>query len=411
MHVPKGRPVHENLSTSYVNLAALLAELQVNEFTGYVSVNFWNYEGFVFLDGGQLINASEQTETHHKRGREAIDSIVSRAQARGGAVSFFQHPQAVIRALAGIIDGEIIYRELASEFTNLERLIEKLKKNKESIWYIEVALEREMGAGVIYITDGVAEAVASIRETPESIELRTTAGAEGIAVLLAQVSSFGGVFNVYRAVLAVPQAITPSHATLHAMSAGVGALSPVSPPALVASTGTVHSLTGNFADDPVEAGVVEAIEEEPAPSLHTDTPGSPVSLTAEQYSELVNLMGEVIAAVEQGATEVVREGEFRIGLREAFLQAAEHYPFLDPFAGEFEYNAGEIIFLGSARPADFVVGLSQALHSTIADLARRMPESEVRSRVETALTALQRRRHSDFEKFGLEIALEEILGR
>lgn len=424
MHVPRGRPVHENLSTSYVNLAALLAELQVNEFTGYVSVNFWNYEGYVFLDGGHLINAYEQSDGTLKRGREAIDSILSRSQARGGAVSFFIHPDDVVRALAGIINGEIVYRELASEFTHLERLVEKLKKAPDSTWYIEVALERDTGAGVIYIIKGQAEAVASIRETPESGDLHTTCGQEGLAVLFSQVNTYGGTFNVYRALGTTSLIASPPNSA--AQNSAVQVAAPATAPVLVLpaqaslamvataslSSGSPRLINGTVAPDPhQEPQIVDALEEEEPPANPTlDTPGSPVTLTNEQYSELVNLMGEVIAAVERGTAEVVRESDFRMVLREAFIHAAEHYPFLDPFAGEFEYSSGEIVFLGAARPADFVVGLSQALRWTVDDLVKRVPEANLRGRVEAMLNALQQNRQTDFEKFGLEVALEEILG-
>jgi len=40
MHIPKGKPVHENLKTSYVNTTALLADLQIISFTGYLQVLF-----------------------------------------------------------------------------------------------------------------------------------------------------------------------------------------------------------------------------------------------------------------------------------------------------------------------------------------------------------------------------------
>lgn len=417
MHVPRGRPIHENLSTSYVNLAALLAELQISEFTGYVSMNFWNYEGYVFLDNGQLINAYERAEALTKRGREAVDSILSRSQARGGAISFFHHPETVIRALAGIINGEVVYRELASEFTHLERLVDKLKKSPEVIWYVEVLLDREAGAGVIYIIDGKAEAVVSIRESAESNVLRTATGPEGLTVLVAQVNSGGGVFNVYRDAGTTSTPGAPGvgyHQPLPQLTAGGGGSSSLLPAVSTASVTAISSTratSSRMETEPATDSLVVALEDDdrdasPVEEVH----GSPVSLTTEQYSELVGLMGDVMAAVERGIVDVVRETDFRLAFREAAIRAAEHYPFLDPFAGEFEYTAGEIVFLGAARPVDFVVGLSQALRWTLDDLSRRVTDVDLEARVEATLKNLQRNRREDFEKFGLESAIEAILG-
>ncbi|MBI4749837.1 MAG: hypothetical protein HY774_15225 [Acidobacteria bacterium] len=418
MHVPRGRPIHENLSTSYVNLAALLAELQISEFTGYVSMNFWNYEGYVFLDNGQLINAYERAETVIKRGREAVDSILSRSQARGGAISFFHHPEPVIRALAGIINGEVVYRELASEFTHLERLVDKLKKTPEVIWYVEVLLDREAGAGVIYIIDGKAEAVVSIRENAESNVLRTATGSEGLAVLVAQVNSVGGVFHVYRDAGTASAPSSPAtgyHQPVPQLTAGSSSTSnPLLPGVSTANVTAISSVraTSSRAEmEPATDSLVVALEDDDVdPSAVEEVHGSPVSLTTEQYSELVGLMGDVMAAVERGIVDIVREPDFRLAFREAAIRAAEHYPFLDPFAGEFEYTAGEIVFLGSARPVDFVVGLSQSLRWTLDDLSRRFTDVDLEARVEATLKNLQRNRREDFEKFGLESAIEAILG-
>ncbi len=413
MHVPKGRPVHENLSTSYVNLAALLADLQVNDFTGYVQVNFWNYEGCIFLDEGSLINAIEQTDGALKRGRDAIDSILSRAQARGGSVSFFQHPGPVVRALAGTIDGEIVYRDLASEFTNLGKLVEKLKKSTETTWYVEVVLEKQSGAGIIFIVDGNAEAVSSTRSVGDGGELKTTTGIEALEVLLQQAETIGGNFNVFRAA-SVSAAPTFSAAMASLPTAPMN----VATPAPLPAPASVPRLAGGqvlevalVADEPLlnpETDVVMTLADEAVVPASSEE--SPVSLTSDQYSELIALMGEIVAAVERGAVEVVRESDFMLTLREALLKVAEHYPFLDPFAAEFEYSSGEIVFLGAARPADFVVGLSQALHVVIAELSRRSTNGELRERIQTALADLQRSRKEDFDKFGLDVAVEEILG-
>lgn len=418
MHVPRGRPIHENLSTSYVNLAALLAELQISEFTGYVSMNFWNYEGYVFLDNGQLVNAYERAEMMIKRGREAVDSILSRSQARGGAISFFHHPETVIRALAGIINGEVVYRELASEFTHLERLVDKLKKTQDVIWYVEVLLDREAGAGVIYIIDGKAEAVVSIRESAESNLLRTTTGAEGLTVLVAQVNSVGGVFNVYRdagTTSAPSSPVAGYHQSVPQLTAGSGSSSnsllPAASTANVTAISSMRATSSRAEMEPATDSLVVALEDDVDPSPVEEVHGSPVSLTTEQYSELVGLMGDVMAAVERGIVDIIREPDFRLAFREAAIRAAEHYPFLDPFAGEFEYTAGEIVFLGSARPVDFVVGLSQALRWTLDDLSRRFTDVDLEARVEATLKNLQRNRREDFEKFGLESAIEAILGR
>ncbi len=412
MIVPRGKPVHENLSTSYVNVAALLADLQVNEFTGYVSVEFWGYSGYVFLSRGQIVNAYEVTETATLRERQALESLLSRAQARNGKVGFFQHPEEVIQAITGIIDGEPVHRDLSSDFTNLEKLVEKLIKSG-AVWYVEVLFEQEQGGGIIYIFDERAEAVVSIAPTAGS-EYTTALGKEGLALIYDRIVH-GATFNVYRGTSA-PAAMTtikppvvpprtetpPFGPPPGGRSSSVAPVSELVPPTLRAPE--VPPLPSA---SPVVDTVLVEDEDSDSPLELEDESIRP--LTREQYAELVGLMGEVVHAVESGVTEALRRADFVPSFREALINIATHYPFLDPFAAEFEYADGVATFRGKARPADFVVGLSQALRLTIAELDRRSPETHLRRHIEAALRALHQRRRAEFERYGLEIATSEIL--
>ncbi len=413
MIVPRGKPVHENLSTSYVNVAALLADLQVNEFTGYVSVEFWGYSGYVFLSRGQIVNAYEATENSVQRERQALDSLLSRSQARNGKVGFFQHPEEVIQAITGIIDGEPVHRDLSSDFTNLEKLVEKLIKSG-AVWYVEVLFEQEQGGGIIYIFDERAEAVVSVAPTAGS-EYTTALGKEGLALIYDRIAR-GATFNVYRGTSA-PAAMTTIKPPVAPPRTETPPLSPppfsrpsppppapeLVPPTLRVSE--VHPLPS--APPVVDTVLVGDVEDSDSPLELEDESIRP--LTREQYAELVGLMGEVVHAVESGVTEALRRADFVPSFREALINIATHYPFLDPFAAEFEYADGVATFRGKARPADFVVGLSQALRLTIAELDRRSPETHLRQHIEAALRALRQRRRVEFERYGLEIATSEIL--
>lgn len=414
MIVPRGKPIHENLSTSYVNVAALLADLQVNEFTGYVAVEFWGYSGYVFLSRGQIVNAYEATETTIQRERQALDSLLSRAQARNGKVGFFQHPEEVIQAIAGIIDGEPVHRDLSSDFTNLEKLVAKLIKSG-GVWYIEVRFEQEQGGGIIYILDERAEAVVSVAPAAGG-EYVTALGKEGLALIYDRIAG-GATFDVYRGTnapaasmaaikppVAPPRAEAPPFSSPPvARSGSASAVSELSPPTL--RVPEVQPLPS--ASPVVDTVLVEDLEDGDSPLELEDESIRP--LTREQYAELVGLMGEVVRAVESGVTDALRRADFVPSFREALISIATHYPFLDPFAAEFEYADGVATFRGKARPADFVVGLSQALRLTVADLDRRAPEAQLRQHVEAALQVLRQRRRVEFERYGLEIATNEIL--
>jgi hypothetical protein len=62
MILPKGPAVHENLRTVFIDLNSFLQTLKEDNFTGYVQVSFWDYEGILFLEAGEIVNAFEESE-------------------------------------------------------------------------------------------------------------------------------------------------------------------------------------------------------------------------------------------------------------------------------------------------------------------------------------------------------------
>jgi hypothetical protein len=88
----KGRALHENLDTAYVNLAALVRYLQQRDFTGRVHVELDEYDGDIYLTAREAVSARE---TDHVTGREevgqsALQRILVRASEPGGRVSVYE---------------------------------------------------------------------------------------------------------------------------------------------------------------------------------------------------------------------------------------------------------------------------------------------------------------------------------
>lgn len=355
MRVPKGKPVHENLSTSYVKVGALLADLQVREFTGYVHIGLRGYDAYVLIDGGAIIGAVEQTETVSRTGSEAVDGLLVRSEQRDGAVSIYEHPSITVQALAGIIDGQPVYSDLSSDFTDLDKLIRKLSRDKETSWFVEVTATEDLGIGVIYIQNGQADGVYSPLDSP------TLSGAAALKTMLEVAEAFGATFDVF----SVPVEVT---------------VAPVAEPA----------------EAPMRLAVVRG-EKEPAAAARPEVESN------DAIGQLVRLMSDVAATIEEAVATRDGASGFAIELRAGQLEVADRYPFLDPFAAEFEYHAGEIAFVGNVDPADFAAGLGEALHVAVAGLSRRdgVEGDRLRHRVGDALGELYESRRAEFDSFGL----------
>jgi hypothetical protein len=89
----KSRPVHENLDTAYVNVAALLRYLRQREFAGRIHIELDEYDADVFL------NAMEQPRVREKdhatgrqsEGEDALQRLLVRSQQPGGLVSVYEN--------------------------------------------------------------------------------------------------------------------------------------------------------------------------------------------------------------------------------------------------------------------------------------------------------------------------------
>src|SRR5581483_8861238 len=131
---------------------------------------------------------------------------------------------------------------------------------------------------------------------------------------------------------------------------------------------------------------------------------------AVAFAEIKRLMGEIIRTVEASARAAGSRDSFTMHLRAGQLKVADRYPFLDPFGSEFEYLAGEIVFVGNASAEQFIVGLSEALAQAIDNAARASAQPE-RVRVhslEGLRWLLDRQRH-ELEPYLLDQAIEAII--
>lgn len=131
---------------------------------------------------------------------------------------------------------------------------------------------------------------------------------------------------------------------------------------------------------------------------------------AEVMAEVKRLMAEIARTIEEAIESVEHRSTFPIHLRAGQLKVADRYPFLDPFGPEFEYLAGEIVFVGHVSPAEFVEGLTEALKLAVKGVAESSAQaSRVRGRVADALRWLLNRQQTEFEAYGLDESVGEIL--
>lgn len=194
MIIPKGRAIYENLNTSFTNLNELLTELKNERHTGFMRVRYWDYEAVIYFDGGKIINGVEERGDERILGPEAVSGLIEKAQEKDGAISVYQLPAETVTLMASSIRGEVVHRDLSSEFTNLPKLIEKLRSESHT-GYIEVSLQNIEGTGMIFMQAG--DPIASVL----SVNGETNSGPNALHQIIDIASSHAATFNVYRAEL------------------------------------------------------------------------------------------------------------------------------------------------------------------------------------------------------------------
>ncbi len=191
MLLPKGLAVYENLNTSFTNFGELLLDLKANGSTGYVQVSFWEYEGILFLDNGNIVNAVEEAGVTRASAPEAVSSIAGKVQEKDGTISVYSLSADMVTLLASAVRSEVVHKDLGTDFTSLQQLIAKLQSEGHT-GYVEVAMKDDKGAGIIFLQDG--QAIESILSTDGYV----ISGAQILPRIIETASSLGAAFNVYR---------------------------------------------------------------------------------------------------------------------------------------------------------------------------------------------------------------------
>lgn len=141
------------------------------------------------------------------------------------------------------------------------------------------------------------------------------------------------------------------------------------------------------------------------PALPTaETPVVPIA----DPSPLLAFWSEVCAGIEAVADGLGSAGKFRAALREVLVSRANTYPFLDPFAAEFEYEDGAILFEGPL-PAEFSKALGACLGDTVAKLAFQLKRADFEERVRAKLADVSARHAAVIEQWSLDEDVREFV--
>jgi len=192
MILPKGRALYENLRTSFIEFNKFLQSLKEDNFTGYAQLSSWEYRGILFLEAGEIVNAVEETSVGKRSGEEAAENIMAMARRDDGKIDAYELSPEMVTLLASASEEEAVYRDLTTEFTRLDKLIEKLKEQRHS-GYIDIMLRGQQGRGLVFLQDGEVVETLVGGDGPQD-----QYGTDSLSRVLQAAEKTGAIFTVYR---------------------------------------------------------------------------------------------------------------------------------------------------------------------------------------------------------------------
>ncbi len=298
---PKENPVVENLNSYFLDIPRFIEHYQGEVGTGCVGMSSASAEAAVFFNKDDLVSVILERRNNGGSRLIGMEEIAEIAKIENFSVNLYGLEEAFIDYWANLPDAAVIYKNLSTDFTNLEKLIAKMQAERLT-GYIDVMLNTDSGRGRIFFCSGKCLGAS---HSWEGWQLNTAGNLW--YTLMSKASDTGAVFNVLRLPLekAVPAAALPA------------------------------------------AGPAD---------------GNGRQRTMEMLEELLRRLEDVVVADNR-----IR-GDFRVLLKKKFVEKAEHFPFLDPFAAEFEYRDQRIECHRDVRNGELLAGVTESVRELVAEL-------------------------------------------
>ena len=314
--IPREKPVVQDLNSYYLDIDKLFEHYQGELGAGVVYFKSPVAEAVVFFDEQSLVNGYFENRKHRLSGQEATDRILQKAAKNNFIVSVYRILPERLYFWANLPNSKTIYQDLTSEFTDLEGLIKKME-GEQLTGYIDVELNNSEG-GLLFIYKGQviggssADGAGSV---DRSREYRDD--------LIRRSKEYGGKFNVSKVYLEAEDRAADT------------------------------------------AGGKKKTAAEPGANAKTTRSRSERSPKKEGVSRrrVLEMLQTLLAALESQVRASRRiKSDFETLLNKKFVEKIDKYEFLDPFAAEFKYTAGQVRFTGNARLSELVAAIEECVY-------------------------------------------------
>lgn len=331
MIFPRGEVRHQNLLTAYTNLSALISTLKLEVFSGMVEAEFPEQIGAIFIKTGEVINAEVKNKDGTKRtiGQEALELILSLSNQKEGILHVNQFLPEQVAIVAKNLRYEIVFQGLSTDFTRMDRLLVKLKEEGHN-GFIEILTKESRPLGVLFFEGGEPIEMFITPESGPSIF-----GRKSIPTLVESANKQGLIFNVYRSLEEVQKRVP-------------------------------KEIPKEVPKEPSKEIPEESLKKEGL-----------VRKERKDLSEIISILQDLLLNLEKMTDDLThKKGTFLRTFKSALIERSGEFPFLDPFAGEFEYREGTARFTGEVELVEFWNGIVQSLQTTLSKLGEEFPKNK-----------------------------------
>jgi hypothetical protein len=157
----EGNDLWVNLKTSFVDIDELLLFLKLQQFSGYLKLEFSDIQCAVFLEQGDVVNGLVAFEEERNTGLNAVKSILARSrQDKNGTINVTQLPLQNIKFLSEAygLSVRLLHKNLSSKYSPIGDYIIKLQYESFS-GCLEVWFPVDDKRGIIFLEYGRTKAI------------------------------------------------------------------------------------------------------------------------------------------------------------------------------------------------------------------------------------------------------------
>jgi hypothetical protein len=151
--IPREKPALRNLNSYYVDVRKLLEHFQGELGSGAIHFKSPSAQGVIFFDKDDALSGVYRNRNGQIKGQEALDYLMSDTVEDNFTIDIYEIDPERIFFWASLPFAQEIYRDLSTEFTDLEGLIRKMN-NERLTGYITASMNNGNEEGILFFNNG-----------------------------------------------------------------------------------------------------------------------------------------------------------------------------------------------------------------------------------------------------------------